>query len=156
MMVKLAFFMIVILAVVAGCSGVPGVEISPAQAAQTILEKGGFSDTSALRELPEYLVPNYYQIDDTVIEHSIIVDGSGASAREIAVLRISDINGISKAREILEGRVRALEREFENYQPGEMEKIKNAVIITRGNMAYLVVTDEPQKAKDAIESLYKS
>lgn len=131
------------------------VDIDPADAAQALVQEGGFAETGSLTSIPESLLSSYYAMNEAVTEYAIYIDGSGGTAREVAVLKVADAKDVSKAREVVDARLATLKREFENYQPGEMQKINNPVIVEKGNVVYMVVTDDPQKAEQAIDSLYK-
>ncbi len=145
--------------VLAGCGGnkqQAAVDIVAADAAATLVEQGGFSDTKALISLSDNLVDSFYAMNDAVKEYAIYIDGSGGTAREVAVLKTADAKDIAKAREVLNSRLETLKREFQNYRPEEMKKIDNPVIVEQGNVVFMVLSDDPQKAEQAIMSLYES
>ena len=137
-----------------GCgSHTPARDIDPGQAADAILEQVTFRDS--LMEATGDTAKAFYELDDKVSGYAIYVSGSGATAEEVAVLKVDDAADAAHAQQILEARVDALSTMFAGYRPDEMIKLGAPVIETRGNVAYLVLCDEPQQAKDAIESLYK-
>lgn len=158
MKLKLVCAALIAAVMLAGCSGnkTAPVDIDPADAAQTLVQEAGFADISTLTPLTEALLGSFYAMNDKVTEYAIYIDGSGATAREVAVLKVADKSDISKAQEVVDARIKTLGREFENYQPAEMQKINNPVIVTKDNVVYMVLSDDPQKAEQAIEALYEA
>ena len=156
-MKKILCAVLPVVMMLSGCASgsAAGVQIDPAAAARTLLHEGGLDDISTMSELTGSLADSFYALPGEVMEYAIYVDGSGATAREVAVLKVENSGDVTKAREAIDARLRTLAREFENYQPGEMQKINNPVISVRGNVAYLIITDNPQQAERAIDALYR-
>lgn len=142
------------LAVMAGgCSSRGEKDIDPAEAAAAIVEQVDMKDN--LMEAKGDVALAYYAMDNKVKSYSVYVSSSGATAEEVAVLRVGSAGDADHAKQIIQTRVDTQSAMFENYQPGEMVKLGAPVIETRGNVVYLVICDDPQQAKDAIAALYK-
>jgi len=139
----------------AGCAGRQknDIDISPAQAAQAIAEGVEFTDTLILAEGD--VANGYYLLDDTVTDYAVYISGSGATAQEVAVLKVADAADAGHAEEIVRDRLERLKTMFENYRPDEMAKLQSAVVEVRGNVVYFVCSDDSAKAVEIIDSLYK-
>ena len=75
-------------------------------------------------------------------------------AEEIAVLKCKNADDVAQLEKILDERLDHLKTSFENYQPMELTKINNPVRVTKGNIAVLVLTDDPN-AQQTVEQLLK-
>lgn len=137
----------------AGCSGkTDGVDISPADAAAAIVEQVTFEDT--LVEAEGDIAKGFYQLDEQITDYAVYISGSGATASEVAVLKVADNAAAAHAEEIVRARLDTLVAMFENYRPDEMVKLQDPLIETRGNVVYFVTADDTAQAKDAIDALY--
>lgn len=141
-------FMAAILLV--GCSGGTQTDIEPAKAAETILNGVSFRDE--LIEAEGDVAREWYSLDDKVKDFAIYVSGSGATAEEIAVIKSDDVK---TAKATIEKRVADLEFRFKDYMPAEMTKINNPVIVTKGDLAVLVLCDDAEAARKVVDGLFK-
>lgn len=140
---------------VAGCApreSEPEVDIDPAVAAQTILDGVSFQDTLVKAE--GGAAEMYYKLDDSVTDYAIYISGSGATAEEVAVLKVADAADRTKAEEIVNARVEDLKFRFEDYVPAEMVKLGDPVIVSKGDTVILVLADDSVVAKKVVDGLY--
>jgi hypothetical protein len=120
----------------------------PDTVAQAVLDNVTFRDS--LIKAEGDVAANYYKLDDTIIEHAIYISGSGATAEEIAILKVADPEDVEAAKAILEKRIENLQLQFESYVPGEMVKLENPVLLTQGDLAILVLADDQTAAESAV------
>lgn len=133
-----------------GCGGGEAKETPAADTvAQAVLDNVAFRDSLVKAEGD--VAENYYKLDDTIAEHAIYISGSGATAEEIAVLKVSDAKNIDGAKAVLDKRIEEQKRRFESYVPGEMVKLEDPVIVTQGDIAILVLSDDNAAAETAIK-----
>lgn len=137
----------------AGCAKEEAKNVDSAAAAAAILEEVTFQDTlvEAEGEYAEHL----YGLDDTVAGYSIYVSGSGATAEEIAVIKMKDAKDLNMALTFFDKRIADLKFNFEDYVPGEMVKLENPVIVVEGDAAALVIADDYERAKQSAEGQLK-
>lgn len=144
-------FLILLMAILllAGCSG--GAQtVEPAKATEAILNGVRFRDE--LIEAQGDVAREWYNLDDKVKDFAIYVSGSGATAEEVAVIRSDDVK---TAKATIEKRVADLEFRFKDYVPSEMTKLSDPVIITKGDVAVLVLCDDPESARKIVDGLFK-
>lgn len=152
---KIALLALSAALVLAGCGGkTKTVDIVPGDAAAALVEQVDFKDS--LQEAAGDVAAQFYNLDDTITDYAIYISGSGATAEEVAVLRVEKEADAAHAQEIINARLDTLKDMFENYRPDEMVKIGSPVIETRGNVVYFVCTDDTRGAKDAIAALYNA
>jgi hypothetical protein len=149
---KLLLLGVVFAVMLAGCSergAATDKETPPPDTvAQAVLDSVTFRDS--LIKAEGDVAANYYKLDDTIIEHAIYISGSGATAEEIAILKVADQEDLENAKAILEKRIENLKLQFESYVPGEMVKLENPVILTEGDLAILVLADDQAAAETAV------
>jgi hypothetical protein len=121
----------------------------PDTVAQAVLDSVTFRDS--LIKAEGDVAANYYKLDDIISEHAIYISGSGATAEEIAVLKVADAKDVETAKAILEKRIENLKLQFESYVPGEMVKLENPVILTQGDLAILVLADDQNAAEGVVK-----
>lgn len=154
MIKKLSALLLVAAVLFTGCQGRgTQVDLVPKDAAQTLLEEVTFRDNLMIAEGD--VANTYYNLNDTIADHAIYVSGSGATAEEIAVLKVKDKANLKAAQAIVEKRVENLKIQFEDYVPGEMVKLKNPVIVAKGDTVILVLADDSGQAATAVDSLFK-
>ena len=153
-MKKILVMLFAVAVLFTGCSEKKeALNIVPEDAAQTILENVTFRDM--LLKAEGDVVSNYYTLDDSIAEHAVYVSGSGATAEEVAVLKVTDPAKLSDAKAILEKRVEELKRRFADYVPAEMTKLENPVLVTQGDVAVLILADDADQAKKVADSLFE-
>lgn len=149
-MKRLSILFCVMVLIFAGCGSRPAETVVPADAAKAILSEVTFRDS--LMEAKGDIARDWYDLDDKVSEFSIYISGSGATAEEIAVIKTSDVK---TAKATVEKRVSDLKLNFEDYVPAEMTKLSDPVIVTRGDVVFLVTCDDSAQAQKAIDNLFK-
>ena len=108
-----------------------------------------------LMELDADTASMFLNLSDIDIVNSAIYEGSGATAEEIVVLECSSADEASKAKSMLEDRVKEQKESFTDYVPGELTKLDAAVIKSAGNYAILSVSDDSSKASSIIDGYIK-
>lgn len=134
----------------AGC-GSQELTIDVAQAADTIKESVTFKDT--ISELPESRFDTLYAVQEGDVVSRKVYVSSGATAEEIAVIEAKDADAAGRVEEAAQQRIADQKEGFENYQPAEMTKLNNPVLEVKGRYVFLVVCDDPQQARDAIDKV---
>ena len=76
--------------------------------------------------------------------------GSGATAEEIACFEAVDAAAAEEIKKGFERRVADQKKAFENYVPGELDKLNAALIKVDGVFVYLCITDDSAKAAELI------
>jgi hypothetical protein len=122
----------------------------PGEVAGAIMAEVTFRDS--LVEAVGDSAASFYRLDDTVDSYAIYISGSGATAEEVAVLKVKEGEAASSAKAILEKRVADQVERYESYRPEEMTKLKDPVIITEGDVAVLVLADDRSQAEDAAKA----
>ncbi|MGI6404193.1 MAG: DUF4358 domain-containing protein [Oscillospiraceae bacterium] len=154
MKVKVLSLMMLLILVISGCGGKEEktLDISPATLAENILEQVNF-EANLVPIAPE-AVDNWYFLNDAVTEYAIYINGDVVPAEELAVLKCKSAEDVAQLEAILDQRLDNLKTSFENYQPMELTKINNPIRVTKGNVAVLVLTDDPN-AQKTVEQLLK-
>lgn len=122
----------------------------PAAVEQALLDSGAFSQPLDTLKLDTACTVQYDLAADAVTG-GVAYASLTAGAEEFAVLELAEgVDGktvLSDLQAYLDTRV----EELENYQPQEVEKLKNAILDQRGSTVLLVVAADPEAAKSALE-----
>ena len=158
---KTMAFMLSIIGMVSmfsGCSRDPAGNAEKDVPISDITEKlkSDLTWVDSMRQLEDSVIEKWYSFDSEKVEScEVYVAETGATAEEIAVVKLSDKSGLSDVEEIMQKRVDKRKKEFENYVPSEMYKLENAVNTNHGNYAALIICDDFEKAGDVFEECFK-
>ena len=135
-----------------------GSDIQPqkyaAEIADAIYSTQTFQDT--LNAIDSDMLGDYYRIDAADLTDSkVYVSGSFSTAEEIAVFQASSSDAVENIKKAIDTRLEDLKLAFENYVPGEMTKINDPVLITKGTTVVLVLADDTAAVSDQVNELLK-
>lgn len=127
---------------------------SAAEIADAIYSTQTFQDT--LNAIDSDMLGDYYRIDAADLTDSkVYVSGSFSTAEEIAVFQASSSDAVENIKKAIDTRLEDLKLAFENYVPGEMTKINDPVLITKGTTVVLVLADDTAAVSDQVNELLK-
>lgn len=127
---------------------------SAAEIADAIYSTQTFQDT--LNAIDSDMLGDYYRIDAADLTDSkVYVSGSFSTAEEIAVFQASSSDAVENIKKAINTRLEDLKLAFENYVPGEMTKINDPVLITKGTTVVLVLADDTAAVSDQVNELLK-
>lgn len=137
------------LALTACSSGGGESAFDPATTTDALLASGGFSEQ--LEQVDGDIACAIYYMDASTVTDSAVYCSTGATAEEIAVFVLADADATTAAKTALEGRVADQKAVLESYQPNEMVKLESAYVEVRGNSVLLIVANDIDTAKSALE-----
>ena len=127
---------------------------SAAEIADAIYSTQTFQDT--LNAIDADMLGDYYRIDAADLTDSkVYVSGSFSTAEEIAVFQASSSDAVENIKKAIDTRLEDLKLALENYVPGEMTKINDPVLITKGTTVVLVLADDTAAVSDQVNELLK-
>ena len=105
----------------------------------------------ALNELDHSMVEKLLKVkEDLYTKAKIYIGSGGATAEEIACFEAKDESAADEIYAALEQRIEAQKQNFENYQPGEMDKLNDPVLVKQGKYVFMCLSDDNAKAKEII------
>ncbi|MCI8538781.1 MAG: DUF4358 domain-containing protein [Oscillospiraceae bacterium] len=125
------------LALLAGCGGKEAKTADPQEIVDAYLESQAFSDH--LEALDSDIALPLLGIDPEDVSDSQVYLSEGATAEELTVITAVDGDAAERVNEALSQHVADQRTAVESYQPGEVEKLDNAVRRTAGNVVVLMV-----------------
>ncbi len=135
----------------ASCGGKES-DKSAAEIADAIYNEQDFTDS--LNALDSDMVHNYYRIDESAVaEAKVYVSATFSTAEEIAVFKAADKDGVDKIEDAIDMRLEDLTLAFQDYVPGEMDKINDPVRVVKGKTVVLVLTDNYDAVSGFVEDL---
>ena len=124
-------------------------EFFPAKDAAALLNAEGAFAT-ALTQIDQATACALYGIDEAAVTASAVY-ASPSSAEELAVFSLNSNEAANATQTALGYRVEDRMEELEDYMPGEMEKLKSAVVEKRGNSVLLVIAADYGPVNDFLE-----
>ncbi len=146
MKTKLLIITLLLLSLVLSGCNQKNVEIDTEQLLEELQEQLPFADQ--LSPIKENMIYHLYPIDSKNVMSITVLTSSGATAEEIAIIQTSDVEEAKKA---IDQRIETKRNDFANYLPKEVEKLKDPVIVTKGNYVILCISDDSEKARTIIE-----
>ena len=112
------------------------------------------TETDGTGRLTVYL-ENAYGLADGAWEDAAVIRAAGASAFELAVLRLKNENESFLAAVLLESYLTGRKGDFAGYAPEQADMVEGAVIAREGAYAALCVCPEPDRAAETFRGLVK-
>ncbi len=124
----------------------------PRDIAAEIVEKGEFPE---MLEMELDIVQKKYGLDKALLEScSVYICSSGAQADEVAVFKAVDANAVKTIKKSVEKRAETVYTDFVDYVPGEIPKVDDHIIITKGNYVFFVIAAQPKSAQQIFERYF--
>jgi len=108
-----------------------------------ILSKPFFKDN--LSRVSDALIVSNYNIDGDYIRSAALFMSGGSTAEEVAVFETDTHKNADKLKKLIKKRVENKKKDFENYLPAEMPKLNNPLIVQKGKVVVLVISDKADK-----------
>ena len=108
-----------------------------------ILSKPIFTDN--LARVSDALIVSNYNIDGSLAKSAALFISGGSTAEEVAIFEATSKKSAEKIKKLMKQRVENKKKDFENYLPEEMPKLNNPLIVQKGNVVILVISDKAEK-----------
>lgn len=148
---------LVMMAVLSGCGGGDAsaeITKTAAEIADEVFSSVTFKDS--LIALDADMYKNYYRIQaEDLDDYKVYLSGTWSTAEEIAVFKAASADKIDGIKAAIDTRLADLTLAFENYVPGEITKINDPTIVTKGNFVILVLSDDPDAAQKKVNDILK-
>lgn len=148
---KLFLPVMLILALLAGCSSQGAKSVDAARAADDLKSALTFKDE--LSEATQAVRDRTYGITEGDIVAGKLYLSSGATAEEIAVFGAKDDAAAERLLAAAKERVEAQKTAFEDYAPAEMTKLNSAVVERKGKIVALCIADDSAAAQKKVQEL---
>lgn len=134
--------------VLSGCGGNGETKsIDVPTLADEIVVAGSFENE--LLKMSDKNVADFYNLEQ-VDAFAVFLEPTGGSAEEVSVFQAKEGQG-DTVKKLLEERIETQKAKFENYVPGELFKLENAVICQEGDLLALIVCTDPTSAQEAFD-----
>lgn len=133
----------------AGCGGQSAPTADAVELADRLSTQIQFEDT--LSPLEGDMLYTLYGIDQKDVQQGAAYVSTGATAEEIAVFSCTDDSAAQRVESDLKQRVDSQKQSYVDYVPKEMTKLNDAVLIRRGNLVALCISNDNATAKQLIQ-----
>ncbi|MCI1954872.1 MAG: DUF4358 domain-containing protein [Oscillospiraceae bacterium] len=129
----------------AGCAKREAVNADAGAVADEIVKSVTFRDQ--MSPIAQKTIVKNYGLDAADVTKAKAYESTGATAEEAAVFEAKDEAAAERVKKAAQGRVEDQKSAFQDYQPKEMAKLKNPLLIQSGRYVVLVVADDTSGAK---------
>jgi PBP1b-binding outer membrane lipoprotein LpoB len=134
-----------------GCSGGGSAKAADVQkVAEGLISSVKFKDQ--MSELSRETAVKLYGIDSGDVVKAAVYESTGATAEEVAAFEAKDEQAAGRIQAKAKQRIEDQKAGFQDYQPAEMAKLKDPVLVEKGKYVVLCVSDENGTAKKTIDS----
>lgn len=133
-------------------SGEDAISLDAKSLADDIKKEGKFKDQLAEVEA-DIAINRLYQLDSGKLSDYCFYTNTGATAEEIAVVKVNDDSYLKNIEEAFNKRVESQKEACSDYLPDEMPKLDKAVVKTVGSYVIFVVSEDSAKAEGIIDKL---
>lgn len=136
-----------------GCAGGGSIKTVDVQkAAKTLISSVKFQDQ--MSEVSQETAVKIYGIGSGDVVKAAVYESTGATAEEVAAFEAKDGKAADRVKQKAEERVETQKAGFQDYQPKEMEKLKNPVLVEKGNYVILCVSNDNEAAKKTVDGFF--
>jgi hypothetical protein len=96
-----------------------------------------------------------YGFGDGVVRNMKVYESTGATAEEVAVFEAKDEASAQTVKKAAQDRIENQKEGFQDYQPKEMTKLKNPILVQSGKYVVLCVSNDNTAAQKAIDGIMK-
>lgn len=151
-MTKKMILIIVVMAIsilAFGCSSKEAKDIDINGLAQNILDSVAFQDE--LTAVDDFTINTLYAIEEGLTTDQSVYVSSGATAEEVAVFTCADEDSAAAVKEAAQQRIADMQEGFADYNPAEMDKLNDPVLMIEGKYVILCISDDSGQAQSVIE-----
>lgn len=123
-------------------------EIDTQATATALLASEAFSEQ--LEYIDPAIATNLYYLDAAVVSEVIVYGSTGATAEEIAIITAVDEASAAVVYQAMELRMESQLAVLASYQPAEVEKLEDAILIQEGTVVMMVVSADSAVAQDLL------
>ena len=109
-------------------------------------------EVNRMIEMRSEMAESSYPFDRNIVEEYTIYQAMmNIKSDEIAIFKVKDKKDLGKIEKAIENRLVELERTWSQYLPDQHEKVKNYIIVKKGNYIMFSVTEY----QDEVENIFK-
>ena len=144
------FLAVIVVVSVSACGNKTDISnASAVDVAASIKEALTFVDD--MLEVKNEIVTDFYSLPEGVTEMKVYMSSSGATSEELAIFKCKDAQTAELVKKACEKRIEDLNEKFEDYIPGELARLENAIIKERDGFVMFVCADSPTVAEEKFE-----
>ena len=151
--ISILLTLIMIVLVAAGCSSSQSVTLDVQQTADKLSQEVSFQDQ--LTSLDQDAALKLYDLTADDVQAVALYVGTGATAEEISVWQGKDANAAKNIPNAVNTRIENQKESFVDYNPEEMPKLENPIVVAKGNYVVLCLSGDNDNAKKVIDSCFQ-
>ena len=149
--ILLTLLMVVLVA--AGCSSSQPAALDVQPTPDKLAQEVSFQDQ--LTKMDQDAALKLYDLTADDVETASLYVGTGATAEEISVWQGKDADAAKKIQDAVNTRIENQKESFVDYNPEEMPKLENPVVVAKGNYVVLCLSGDNENAKKIIDGCFQ-
>ena len=145
--------LLMILLVAAGCSTTAAVSLDVDKTAGRLSTEIVFQDQLTHQDKDASL--KLYDLTAEDVEAVSLYVGTGATAEEVSVWQGKNETAAKAIEQAVNTRIENQKESYVDYQPQEMPKLENPVVVVKGNYVALCISGNNEKAKEIINGSFQ-
>lgn len=125
-----------------------GGSLDTAAFAADMLSSVPFKDN--MSEVSESVAARMFELEPGAALNGTVYTSGGGTAEEFAVFECADAAQAEALTEKLRKRVESRKGDFDVYKPEEMPKLNSAFVVSKGNLAFMCISDDNSAAEAVI------
>lgn len=113
--------------------------------------QNGIEFKDSMSEVDSAVFYSLYGLTKDDADSGVMISSTGATAEEITIIHAASADKMDAVMTAVDSHVQAQRDGFEDYVPGELDKLKNPVIQQIGDYVVLCVSNDNDKAKAIIK-----
>lgn len=110
----------------------------------------GIEYVDSLNPISGDMIEKVYGISADQYNYGVVYVGGVSTAEEIACFDAVDETAAAEIKAACESRIAAQIKSVESYNPAELDKLNDPVIVTRGNSVYMCLSNDNDTARSII------
>lgn len=148
------FLAALVLLAAAGCAGKEtAAAMDVEKTADAMAKAVKFSDE--MSAVDQKTAEKLFGLESGTVVAAKAYESTGATAEEVAAFEAKDEAAEKQVAAAVKKRVENQKAAFQGYQPKEMTKLKNPLIVEKGKYVFLCVADDTSPARQAIDQASK-
>ena len=144
----MAAVFVMAMALLAGCKSQEKENVNLDELGEKLFTEITYEDT--MEPVGEDALYRVYEVDPEDVVKAVAYQSTGFTAEEIALWECKDADSAQRVYEAMEERVAQQKESFTDYNPNEIPKLENPVLIKSGNYVFLCLSNDNAKAEELI------
>ena len=134
-----------------GIGGQNETRVDLQQVADKLLAEVTFAEP--LEKIDMDIAMKQYGVNAEMVQNGMMYTGTAAAVDEISLWQAADASGSKAILEAVNERIESQKKSYTDYRPEEVPKLEDCVVVSKGNVVILCVSEDSQTARKILNDL---